>query len=107
LAIYSECQKREWLKIYKWELMLTRLLGRPKNRWEDDIRNDMKKLKVKIGLAASRIAITGNYMLRRSKHSTTEVVAPKEEEEVKKFTVFYGAWWFVSEFTRVHHLSRS
>ena len=22
-------------------------LGRPKNRWEDDIRNDMRKLKVK------------------------------------------------------------
>jgi len=28
--------------------MLTRPLGRPKNRWEDDIRNDMKKLKIKI-----------------------------------------------------------
>ena len=27
--------------------MLTRPLGRPKNRWEDDIRNDMKKLKIK------------------------------------------------------------
>ena len=26
--------------------MLTRPLGRPKNRWEDDIRNDMKKLKI-------------------------------------------------------------
>jgi len=27
--------------------MLTRPLGRPKNRWEDDIINDMKKLKIK------------------------------------------------------------
>ena len=27
--------------------MLTRPLGRPKTRWEDDIRNDMKKLKIK------------------------------------------------------------
>ena len=27
--------------------MLTRPLGRPKNRWEDDIRNEMKKLKIK------------------------------------------------------------
>jgi hypothetical protein len=27
--------------------MLTRPLGRPKNRWEDDIRKDMKKLKIK------------------------------------------------------------
>jgi hypothetical protein len=29
--------------VYKWKPMLTRLLGRPKNTWEDDIKNDMKK----------------------------------------------------------------
>ena len=34
-------------KIYKWKLMLRRPLGSPKNRREDDIRNDMKKLKIK------------------------------------------------------------
>jgi hypothetical protein len=34
-------------KVYKWKPMLTRPLGRPKNRWEDDIINDMKKLKLK------------------------------------------------------------
>ena len=33
-------------KVYKWKPMLTRL-GRPKNRWEDDIRNDTKKMKIK------------------------------------------------------------
>jgi hypothetical protein len=27
--------------------MLRRPLGRPKNRWEDDVRNDMTKLKIK------------------------------------------------------------
>jgi hypothetical protein len=27
--------------------MLRRPIDRPKNRWEDDIRNDMKKLKIK------------------------------------------------------------
>jgi len=32
---------------YKWKLMLARLLGRPQKRWEDDITNDMKKLKIK------------------------------------------------------------
>ena len=30
-------------KVYKWKPMLTRSLGRPKNRWEDD----MKKLKIR------------------------------------------------------------
>ena len=61
--------------------MLKRPQGRPKNRWEDYIRNDMKKLKIKIGLAASRIAISGNYMLRRAKRTNIEVVAPEEEYE--------------------------
>jgi hypothetical protein len=34
-------------KVYKWKSMLTRPPGRPKNRREDDIKNDMKKLKTK------------------------------------------------------------
>jgi len=34
-------------KVYKWKPMLRRPLGRPKNGWEDDISNDMKKLKIK------------------------------------------------------------
>jgi hypothetical protein len=29
-------------KVYKQKPMVRRPLGRPKNRWEDDIRNDMK-----------------------------------------------------------------
>jgi hypothetical protein len=43
----------------------------------------MEKLKKKkrIGLAASRIAISGNFMLRGPKHSKNEAVAPKEEED--------------------------
>jgi hypothetical protein len=40
-------EERMVKKVHKWNLMLTRPLGRPKNRWEDDIRNDMKKLKIK------------------------------------------------------------
>jgi len=34
-------------KLYKWKPLLTRPLGRPKNRWENYIRNDMKKMKIK------------------------------------------------------------
>ena len=68
-------------RVCKWKPMLTRPLGRPKNRWEDDIINYMKKLKIKDWLAASTIAISGNYVLRRSKHSKNEAVAPKEEED--------------------------
>ena len=41
-------EERMVKRVYKWKPMLTRPLGRPKNRWEDDIINDMKKLKIKI-----------------------------------------------------------
>jgi hypothetical protein len=34
-------------RVYKWKPMLTRPLGRPKNRWEDDIINDIKRRKIK------------------------------------------------------------
>jgi hypothetical protein len=40
-------EERMVQKVYKWKSMLIRPLERPKNRWEDDIRNYMKKLKTK------------------------------------------------------------
>ena len=40
-------EERMVKKVHKWKPVLTRPLGRPENRWEDDIRNDMKKLKMK------------------------------------------------------------
>jgi hypothetical protein len=40
-------EERMVKRVYKWKPMLTRPLGRPKNGWEDDIINDMKKLKIK------------------------------------------------------------
>jgi hypothetical protein len=36
-------EERMVKKVYKWKPMLGRPLGRPKNRWEVDIRNDIKK----------------------------------------------------------------
>jgi hypothetical protein len=33
-------------KIYKWKPFTRRPVGRPKSRWEDDIRNDLKKMKL-------------------------------------------------------------
>jgi len=45
-------------KVYKWKPMLTRPLGRPNNRWEYNISNDMKKLKIK-----NRIQDRNNWKL--------------------------------------------
>jgi hypothetical protein len=57
---YIETQRLSWFghlhrmpeermvkRVYRWKLMLTRPLGRPKDRWEDDIINDVEKLKTK------------------------------------------------------------
>jgi hypothetical protein len=31
-------------KIYKWKPFTRRPVGRPKSRWEDDVREDLKKV---------------------------------------------------------------
>ena len=39
-------EERAVIKVYKWKPVFTQV-RRPKNRWEGDIINDMKKLKIK------------------------------------------------------------
>jgi len=45
--LHRMSEERMVKRVYNWKLMLTRPLGRPKNRWKYDIINDMKKLKIK------------------------------------------------------------
>jgi hypothetical protein len=33
-------------KIYEWSPVLTRSLGRPKNRWENDVKSDITRMKI-------------------------------------------------------------
>jgi len=33
-------------KINKWKPFTGRPIGRPKSRWEDDVRNELKKMKI-------------------------------------------------------------
>jgi hypothetical protein len=33
-------------KVYEWSPALTRSLGRPKNRWEDVVKNDITRMKI-------------------------------------------------------------
>jgi hypothetical protein len=51
---HIKAQRSSWFghlhrvkKVFKWKPKLTRPLWKPKNRWEDDIINDMMKLKIK------------------------------------------------------------
>ena len=34
-------------RIHKWKPFTGRAAGRPKSRWEDDVRNDLKKMKLR------------------------------------------------------------
>jgi hypothetical protein len=33
-------------KVYEWSHALTRSLERPKNRWEDDVKSDITRMKI-------------------------------------------------------------
>jgi len=33
-------------KLYEWSPALTRSLGRPKNRWQDDVKSDITRMKI-------------------------------------------------------------
>jgi hypothetical protein len=56
---YIKAQRLGWLghvhrmpddrmikKVYEWKPMSTRTLGRPKTRWENDVRNDLKTMRI-------------------------------------------------------------
>jgi hypothetical protein len=41
-------------KLYDWKQISTRLAGRPKSRWENDMKEDLRIMKINIGQHASR-----------------------------------------------------
>jgi hypothetical protein len=45
--LHRMLEERMVQMLCKWKPMLIRQLGRPKNRWEYDIINEMKKMKIK------------------------------------------------------------
>ena len=71
-------------KIYKWHSFTNRPVGRPKSRWEGDIKNDLKKLKV---VKCSDLV--------QDRHKWTEIVekprlfqsCSADEEEGRKYIV--------------------
>jgi hypothetical protein len=40
-------KEREVTRIFKWKPFASRPIGRPKNIWEDDVRKDLKTMKIK------------------------------------------------------------
>ena len=42
-------------KIKRWKPMTKRPIGRPKTRWEDDVLEDVKKMKVRVWKKVAQI----------------------------------------------------
>jgi hypothetical protein len=43
----KDAKEREVTRIYKCKPFASRPIGRPKNRWEDDVRKDLQTMKIK------------------------------------------------------------
>jgi len=69
-------------RIQKWKPFTGRPAGRPKSRWEDDVRNDLKKMSLRSGRSKSRIALSGRILLRRPR--LYQSCSAMEKEEKKK-----------------------
>jgi len=54
-------------KLLVWKTLGTRLVGRPRQRWQEDIMEDFKKLKIKTGRKQLRTEELGATWLRRRK----------------------------------------
>ena len=68
-------------KVYEWKPMSIRPQGRPKNRWEYDIRNDTKKLKIKNWISCIQDRNNWNHVLRGLKRTPKKKKKKKKEEE--------------------------
>jgi len=66
--------------VYEWSPALTRSLGRPKNRWEDDVKSDITRTKITNWKDCIRKRTKWKKLVREGQNFS-EVVAPQEEEE--------------------------
>jgi hypothetical protein len=54
-------------KVYKWSPALKRSPGRPKNRWQDDVKSDITNMKITNWRDCIRNRPNGKNSLRRTK----------------------------------------
>jgi hypothetical protein len=55
--------------VYEWSPALTRSLGRPKNRWEDDVKSDITRMKIINWKDCIRNRIKWQKLVERAKTS--------------------------------------
>jgi hypothetical protein len=54
-------------KLLDWKRMGTRLVGRPRQRWQEDVMEDLKKLKIKKWKETAKDRSTWRYLAEKAK----------------------------------------
>jgi hypothetical protein len=56
-------------RMYKWKTITTKLQGRPKSRWDDNVKQHICKIKTKNWTVCVQDVVNGEMLLRRLKLS--------------------------------------
>jgi hypothetical protein len=56
-------------KVYDWSPTLPTSLGRPKNRWEDDVKSDITRMKITNSKDCIRNRTKGKKLVKKAKTS--------------------------------------
>ena len=71
-------------RIHKWKPFTGRPAEKPKYRWEDDVRNGLKKMKLVKWAEQYRAAISGRILLGRQRlDQSCGAIEKKKKEEYK------------------------
>jgi hypothetical protein len=73
---------RRVMKIFNWKPLTKRSQGRPKYRWEDNIRQDICQMKIKNWIACVQDRGKWKEFVEKAKTFNWEVQHLEEEEEV-------------------------
>ena len=65
--IQSKDQARPTRKLLDWKTMGIRPVGRPRQRWQEDVMEDLKKLKVKNWKETAKDRRTGRDLAEKAK----------------------------------------
>ncbi|PSN54855.1 hypothetical protein C0J52_12403 [Blattella germanica] len=54
-------------RIYKWQPIGARPTGRPKNRWEDNVRNNLRNMKIQNCLQQTKDRMSWKKIVEKAK----------------------------------------
>ena len=60
-------QARQTRKLLDWKPMGTRTVGRPRQRWQEDVMEDLKKLKIKKWMETAKDRRTWRELAKKAK----------------------------------------